>query len=281
MWKTSNNNNCFHNPSTKPSLLPSVRPSKEPSLLPSDEPSSTPSECVDEEGWFVGGNSSFAGLFCRSLYKGREGWCAAILSEQNSTNIGKSVQEACCFCGGSTFKSTVPSLLPTGSPSMSYIPTIEPIPSSQPSDCENEPDWHFFSIDNNILGCDNIISNDEEDMCARFSDIDYDGKTVMEACCICGGGKHQSRQPSDGPSLSQTPSSAPSTSAKPSKNPSAEPSFQPSESAVPSSFPSVTEGSVLDLRPCKHNGECKSQICLEQGNICAPGVSNFKHSCLL
>jgi len=266
-------------PSDEPSLLPSedpsLSPSDEPSVFPSDDPSTTPSECVDEEGWVVGGKSDYAGLTCSHISNSSESndFCSAILNQPDSANFGKTVNEACCICGGSTFKTTHPSLGPTSSPSLSSIPTIEPIPSSQPSDCLNEPNW-YFNVTHN-LGCDSIIVFAEEDMCERFSNIDYDGKTVMEACCICGGGKHHSRQPSDAPSLSQMPSSLPTESAEPSDIPSTIPSPLPSQSAIPSSFPSVTQGSVLDLRPCMHGGECKSQTCSEEYKTCVPGVSLF------
>ena len=228
---------------------------------------------MDEEGWFVGGTSRFAGFICSHISEGPLDWCAAILNEENTANFGKSIQEACCVCGGSTFKTTFPSLQPTSSPTLSFIPTIEPIPSSQPSDCENEPHWYFYSLDDHILDCDNIIIND---LCDRFKDIDYNGKTVLEACCICGGGKHQSRQPSDTPSLSQIPSLSPSVSEQPSTKPSTIPSSMPSQSLLPSTFPSVTNGTVLDMQLCRHHGECRSGVCEESSlteSNCAPGVS--------
>lgn len=235
---------------------------------------------MDEEGWFVGGTSIYANLFCSDFSEGPHDWCAAIMKEENTANLGKSIQEACCFCGGSTFKTTPPSLQPTSSPTLSFIPTIEPMPSSQPSDCENEPNWYFSSSDDHILDCDNIIINDTEDMCDRFKDIDYNGKTVLEACCICKGGTHKSRQPSDIPSLSQIPSLTPSASQQPSTKPSTFPSSMPSQSLLPSTFPTVTNGTVLDMQLCRHHGECRSEVCEEISlteSTCAPGVSFTPH----
>ena len=102
----------------------------EPSLLPSIEPSPGPSKCVDEEGWVVGGNLTdsvnqpFAGTSCAQLsnYTDPEPWCKAILNQPNSTYLGKAVDEACCACHGSTFKTNYPSIAPTIQPSISSYP---------------------------------------------------------------------------------------------------------------------------------------------------------------
>ena len=251
------------------------------SIVPSTVPSQEPSQCIDEEDWFVGGDSSFGDLTCSSIasstYLARSKLssselCEAIKNEPDSMNFGKAVDEACCVCGGSAFQTTYPSSGPSFKPGSSHNPTMEQISSSQPSDCVDEPEWYWHFNNTHKLGCDYIIVNNEEDMCIRLSKIDYDGKTALEACCVCGGGFLQSRQPSDEPSLSHMPSTMPSKSSRPSEFPSAVPSSIPSESAVPSSFPSYSAGTILDINPCKFNGECKSGHCTEQ-NLCNVNVS--------
>ncbi|GFH52940.1 hypothetical protein CTEN210_09416 [Chaetoceros tenuissimus] len=211
-------------PSSEPSQEPSRDPSSEPSLLPSSEPSSEPSECVDEEGWVVGGNlddyknQPYAGTTCAELsnYTNPGSWCKAILNQPNSTYLGKAVDEACCACHGSTFKTNYPSVAPTDQPSFSSYPSVVPVASLSPSSCEDEPNWSFFDKDGHELGCSDIeesIERNGRDACTQFKDIYSDDKTVNSACCICGGGMHQSREPSSAPSVSTMPSfnsSAPS-----------------------------------------------------------------------
>ena len=187
----------------------------------------------------------------------------------DSTNFGKAINEACCICHGSTFKTTYPSLEPSSSPSTSSLPTIEPIPSSSPSDCEDEPNW-FFDPEKR-LGCKSIIS-DPVDFCYRLKDVDYNGKTVMNACCICQGGIHKSREPSIEPSVSQIPSATPTETIAPSFYPSDLPSTTPSESMIPSQLPS-TIGTIIDGKTCKYNLECKSGSCANY--VCERGVSIF------
>ena len=257
-------------PSDEPSLLPSdqpsLLPSDQPSLSPSDEPSLSPSVCVDEEGWIVGGSSVYAGLTCTDFPSQSDKWCNAILQETDSINFGKAIDQACCVCHGSTFKTNFPSFEPSAFPSVSAVPTIEPIPSSSPTDCIDEPNWYFDSV--NKLGCDAIT---ESDLCSRLANIDYQGKTVTAACCVCEGGTHKSRQPSIQPSISQTPSDVPSVSTEPTLLPSDLPSTRPSESVAPSEFPSAL-GSIIDAKPCRYDMECKSGECTDDDK-CAIGVS--------
>ena len=233
----------------------------------------------------MGGDSLFSDLTCRSIASSTfqaisklsiSDLCEAIKHEPDSTNFDKAVDEACCVCGGSAFQTIYPSSGPSFKPSLSLNPTVEQIPSSQPSDCINEPEWYWHFNNTHKLGCDYIIVNNEEDMCIRLSKIDYDGKTVLEACCVCGGGFLQSRQPSDKPSLSQMPSTMPSKSSRPTEFPSTIPSSIPSESAVPSLSPSYSAGTILDTNPCKFNDECKSGHCAEE-NLCNVNVSTVFH----
>lgn len=258
-------------PSSEPSLMPSSEPSNEPSL----QPSLSPSECEDEEGWIVGGNATqpFAGMKCADIgEEDAETWCGVILKQPNSTYLGKSVDEACCACNGSKFQTIFPSNSPTDAPSVSHNPTIEPEVTSAPSACVDEPGWHFFADEEHQLGCDNLVVNEAEDndMCDRFKDVFSDGKSVLTACCVCGGGINLSRQPSSAPSTSQAPSTTPSLSNQPSIGPSDIPTSTPTISMEPSSFPSFpsdSSGFVLDGKTCRNNYECLSRVCVKNDEI--------------
>jgi len=198
-------------------------------------------------------------------------YCSAIMELPDSANMGKGIDEACCFCNGSTFKTTYPSSEPSGFPTLSSGPTIEAIPSSQPSVCIDEPDWYFNVT--HKLGC-NALVNNPVDKCQRFSTIEYMymEKVTYDACCICGGGIHHSTQPSDNPSVlpSDGPTMSPSYSSVPSSTPSErteEPSSSPSLSQVPTDFPRMTEESIYNGFTCHYTSECKGTMeCL--GNVC-------------
>jgi hypothetical protein len=183
-----------------------------------------------------------------------------------------------CICDGGNSKSSIPSIDVTATPSVSSEPTASLLPtsapSSSPSQCIDDPNW-FFDIDP-LMGCAEINGTDPEEFCNRYKFLEYEGKTATNACCICGGGKLLSRQPSESPSLSQTPSITPSVSQQPSTKPSTLPSSMPSQSSLPSSFPSVTNRTVLDMQLCRHHEECRSGVCSEISDTesnCAPGVS--------
>jgi len=252
----------------------STNPSKSPF---SEEPSSNPTECLDEEEWTVGGITDYKGLTCSQITIPNKStdWCEAIMAQTDHINFGKSVNEACCVCGGGTFKTTHPSSEPSTPPSLSFIPTIEPMPSSQPSTCIDEPNW-YFNVTHN-LGCASIKESEADFICVQFKGIDYGGKTIIDACCICGGGKHQSRQPSDAPSTSQIPSLLLTASVQPSDQPSEFPSSEPSKSMRPSAFPSFSSGRIFDTKPCRYSQDCKSSVCTEEG-LCAAGVSSMSQN---
>jgi hypothetical protein len=240
-------------------------------------PSSIPSLCIDEEGWTVGGNSEYAGLNCTEFPIQSDDWCIAILKVSDSTNFGKAIDEACCVCHGSTFKTTYPSSEPSALPTVSAIPTIEAIPSSSPTDCIDEVNWYFDS--EKKLGCDALADPQYADKCNRFRYIDYQGKTSTDACCICNGGIHQSREPSIYPSISQNPSVSPTVSIEPSLLPSDKPSALPSESSAPSQFPSASR-TIIDNKSCRYDGECKSNICTGDEQECQEGLCSIdKKAC--
>ena len=240
------------------------------------QPSFQPSSCVDEEGWVVGGSTQYAGLTCDAISINPDNWCSAIMNIPDSMNMGKAINEACCFCNGSTYKTTYPSTEPSGFPTLTAVPTIEPIPSSQPSECFDEPDW-YFNVEEQ-LGCLNLADN-PEDKCARFSTVEYmhNEKVTYDACCICGGGIHHSTQPSDDPSVfpSDTPTMSPSTSSAPSNIPSrrtAEPSDGPTLTQTPTDFPSMEPESKFHGDNCNYSSECIGEmICMKK--YCSSGVS--------
>ena len=267
--------------SREPSSVPSV------SLMPSFN-SSAPSVCIDENDWIVGGNLTFAGLTCAQLssMKNTESWCELILQQSKSTYRGKAVNEACCACDGSKFRDIAPSSVPSEKPSVSSLPSIEvfpsTFPSTEPSKCVDEPNWHFYNDTGHQLGCEDLIVNYTTgvDMCERFQDVGSDGKTVNTACCLCGGGQHQSREPSLFPSESQQPSLRPSTSIAPSLRPTLIPSDSPSISSLPSFMPSGKDPTIYDGKTCRFDRECLSyaqhttDACTTE-EICKHGVSNL------
>ena len=151
-------------------------------------------------------------------------------------------------------------------------------PSSAPStSCTNEPNW---KTGEDGFTCTIIQSLQAEfgsvvDVCHAFSDRNYEGKSVYEACCTCGGSDEMLVTPSNIPSKSVFPTTDPSTvptvvptlkpsnlrsaipSNKPSislspsvsKNPSASPSNFPSKSHVPTRQPSQIPTSIPSQKP--------------------------------
>ena len=233
------------------------------------QPSFQPSICADEEGWVVGGLSRYAGLACNAISIQPDNWCRAIMNIPDSVNMGKAINEACCYCHGSTYKTTYPSTEPSGFPTLSAVPTIEPIPSSQPSTCIDEPDW-YFNVEEN-LGCLHLEDN-PTDKCARFSTVEYmyNEKVTFDACCVCGGGIHHSTQPSDEPSVfpSDTPTMNPTSSSIPSETPSrrtAQPSESPTLTQMPTDFPSMVHNTKFNGASCNYDNECIDEmICMNK-----------------
>ena len=168
-------------PST--STLPSVSPTKSdmPSISlsptplsdsPSNVPSNAPSACEDDETWVTTEYVKCDGL--------SEHLCTYYSTPEFIIN-GKVANDACCICGGSQ---------------------LYELPSSQPSQCENIPDWKDEAAD---VGCDAYVDTSEAVCEAGTSD---NGVGAVDACCECGGGTHISPVPSLAPS--SLPSNAPS-----------------------------------------------------------------------
>ena len=270
--------NPLPEPSSVPSLTPSV--SQEPSQIPSN----VPSPCADEPGWYVGGSSAYAGLTCVDFAANPDSWCDAIAAIDDHANNGKSISEACCYCGGSDYQTIYPSKAPSSTPSLSSVPSIHPTgsdqhpsehPSNQPTGCVDFPDW-YFNIDTG-LGCDDLAIAPDS-LCVTFGDIDYNGRTASLACCVCGGGDHFSTPPSDFPSSdpSSPPSSTPSISAAPTQAPSAEtlpPTGSPTLTMMPSIYPSAFPRTLSLGDSCRYDAECESNLdCVD--NVCALSSSS-------
>ena len=116
-------------------------------------------------------------------------------------------------------------------------------PSPAPStDCTSEATW---KTSEHGLTCSDIaaiepIVKETLDICHAFSNSNYEGKSVYEACCTCGGSDKTLVAPSSMPSRSVYPTSVPSNlptttpTLKPSNLRSASPSMKPSISLSPS-----------------------------------------------
>lgn len=151
---------------------------------------------------------------------------------------------------------------------MKSYPSSAPSPS--PTECRDEPNWFYDEINGKQLGCA-VFDGNPEEMCERFGEIEHNHKTAYLACCVCGGGDHQSVHPSSIPSLepSRKPSTQPSISIEPSLLPSGlptnfpslvpshEPSSNPTESIEPSGVPSDQKFSLLPGDPCHYDAECQ------------------------
>lgn len=271
--------NLFHMASGNPSLVKfSLRDIEYDISQPSMEPSNQPSVCVNEAGWVVGGSSAYKGLSCWTIESQSQDqdWCNEIMFFPDSDNFGKTIDEACCICGGSTYKTTHPSLSPGFTPTMaSQEPTFNP--SAQPSECRDEDDWFFDAQER--LGCD-AISQNPDLFCLMLSTIEYLNKNSMLACCVCGGGRHTSIEPSSMPTSrpSPFPTSGPTSSSSPTLSITMIPSVFPTVSSVPSDYPSMETESRYDGENCNYDAECKNPVsqCVEKE--CLPVVSLFRHS---
>jgi len=224
--------------------------------------------CIDEPGWIVGGDSMYSGMGCVDIGSQVENWCSIIERDPDTVYLGKSISLACCECGGGDHQSIAPS---TSSPTLHAYPSVTP--SSRPSTCIDEPGWHFDTTDDADggaqMGCESLNGNPAK-LCEQFASFVYKQKTVALACCVCGGGDHQSvapstiptsnpsLTPSETPSVSSAPSDDPSTypSSSPSDIPSTSPSDAPTESTMPSNVPTGTYGSILNGEPCSFDSEC-------------------------
>ena len=174
----------------------------------------------------------------------------------------------------------MPSLIPSAGPSHnpssipSSIPTVTPssIPGSAPRDCVDEVDWTVDSSTFPGRTCDDIAESPGQ-WCGYFGPSK--GKSPLEACCACGGGKHVPVAPSSMPS--KIPSTAPSTTIHPSLIPSQSPSYAPSTSHhpsikasdIPSSAPSECEDEPDWIWDVPNNLDCPSLTT----SFCGPGLT--------
>ncbi len=92
--------------------------------------------------------------------------------ELNGQIVGSACPESCGLCTAT----------PPPTP-----PNDDETPLDDGSSCVDEPGWKFWS--DPVLGCDNI-SADPDFFCDKVGNagLEYNGMTVYEACCVCGGG---------------------------------------------------------------------------------------------
>ncbi len=179
--------------SNSPSSSPSIQPSESigPSSVPTSEPSSSPSECVDEPDWVLGGTTLYASISCDDI-KSQDSsttssWCDFLDSHYNATVGGKTASEACCDCGGGDHHTPSPSSSPSSNPSTSQAPSHEFFPSasptSQPSECLDEPGWTFTDDSGQTLGCDALATNPGK-LCFAVESVFFESKPASLACCV-------------------------------------------------------------------------------------------------
>ena len=219
-------------------------------------------------------------MTCEDIETNQE-WCPTIWAIPDHAYNGKGINEACCYCGGSKFFSTYPSKAPSSKPTISARPTViseapSVVPSSQPSECMDEPDW-YFNIQE-TLGC-SVINQQPEQLCEQFKDDWHMDKNTYLACCECGGGRHRSVAPSSLPSSlpSVLPSTNPSLSFLPTQDITQKPSITPTLSTKPSFFPSIEERrTVYDSEACNFHGDCKNELSQCINKICTAMGSTFR-----
>ena len=154
-----------------------------------------------------------------------EDWCSFLSQE---TSSGKSANEACCFC-------------PEGG-------------KLQKTPCEDYTDWSFSGT-NGDFGCDFVLNyfTDLDKVCNADEDrilISFNGVTVKEACCVCGGGVRPQAVLKDTSSSYKSP-----TPAAPTKTPvgTSQPVFQ----QVPTTptAPTLNVDDIIDQMPTIPNSE--------------------------
>ena len=153
-----------------------------------EAPSEMPSSCEDLPGWTTNldvGCDQASGLLCTS--------------PATDANYGATFAEACCACGGGKHVFFAPSPVPSS------------IPSSTPTECDSDPDWKSVGGIYELT-CQDIDdeSNNYDFVCTNsFANTAFNGKTVRDACCKCGGTINSSVSPTSTPST--VPSASPST----------------------------------------------------------------------
>jgi len=141
--------------------------------------------------------------------------------------------------------SSSPSNPPTKEPTVSPSQAPSSSPSSFPSECVDEPEWKTHQVGFTCAEIKELVlSGPEFDYCVKFSNAASQGKSIYEACCVCGGSAFTTVFPSTMPSMSKQPSASPTgePSSSPSDDPSSAPSGIPSDdpTEIPSSSPSDT-----------------------------------------
>jgi len=76
-----------------------------------------------------------------------------------------------------------------------------------PSDCSDESGWQLILGEDTIAGCEVVSGIDTNGDYFELYDFwknnpPYNGRTVLEACCACGGGTHVTNSPTQFASVS-------------------------------------------------------------------------------
>uniref|UniRef100_A0A7S3QC54 Uncharacterized protein n=1 Tax=Chaetoceros debilis TaxID=122233 RepID=A0A7S3QC54_9STRA len=162
--------------------------------------------CYNAPNWIVNGTSPYKNLGCSDIDEIdpdlRDNLCGLLLGVYDEDYESMPVSEACCACGGGQ-----------GDNITHYLVGGGDIEEKEP-ECINEPGWFYATTQNGVkMGCDAIAANPDE-LCAVAESVDTLGKRkpASLACCVCGGGIHQTMAPSSVPSSvpSLNPSLSPS-----------------------------------------------------------------------
>lgn len=223
---------------------------RSPTLVPTLKPS----QCRNAPDWHTPGPLDES---CNTIATHPEFLCGIFLYKWGLHN-GKSEYEACCACGGGDHllsRSSVPSTVPSPSPIVTNVPSIEPStsfssspstlptlnptvstapslqPSTVPSKCLDETDWSL-TISGNTLLCTTIVHSSLCELYALLDDnnnsnSNVNTKNVNDACCACGGGVHI---------ISVAPRSS-------SSSPSAQPSIHEQRTSFSTSTTQISEAS--------------------------------------
>lgn len=155
------------------------------------------------------------------------------------------------------------------------IPSVEP--SNSPTACVDEIGWVVGgNSDYAGMNCTQLSSEVHEwcDVVGNVTDHSYNGKSVKEACCACGGSNYMSTYPSS------NPSSKPSISAVPtvdSEAPSGAPSLQPSVCIDTPDWEFAHESSSLG---CDAIAEYPNDFCERFKDIYFLGKNTYSACCV-
>ena len=165
-------------------------------------------KCVDVDGWKTHDTGGlWSGKTCEDIAERADFWCDYLVQYPSKTTQLTS-RDACCVCdGGSNID------LGPNSPS--------DVPSASPTECVDDAEFLWDLQAGH--GCSSVT----EGFCDTLKDLWHNGKNVVGACCICGGGSHVPLPPSDIPSSPPTLIPTEAISESPSESPSVALSLSP------------------------------------------------------